>query len=58
MHLAGVVNEIADKMGFIDEVTVFVDKFLEIGDALFKFFHDVFSIAWFDRFIYAQAAGA
>ena len=42
VHLAGVVDEIADKMGFIDEVAVFVDEFLEIGDALFKLFHDVF----------------
>ncbi len=48
MHLAGVVDEIADKMGFIDEVTIFVDEFLEIGDALFQLFHDAFqhSMVW------------
>ena len=57
VNLAGVVNKIADKMGFIDEVAVFVNEFFEIGDALFQLFHDVFSIAWFGYFIYAQAAG-
>ena len=58
VYLAGVVNEIADEMGFIDEVAVFVDEFLEIGDALFQFFHDVFSVTWLGRFIYARAAVA
>ena len=57
VYLAGVVNKVADKVSFIDEVAVFVNEFLEIGDALFQLFHDGFSVAWFGRFIYAQAAG-
>ena len=48
VHLAGVINKIGYKMGFIDKVAVFVDEFLKIGDALFKLFHDVFqhSMLW------------
>ena len=43
MHLAGMINKICDKMGFIDKIAVFTDEFLEIGDALFQFlFHDDF----------------
>ena len=52
MHLAWVVDEIADKRGFIDEVAVLIDEFLKIGDSCSRFFMTLFSIAWFDRFIY------
>ena len=59
VHLAGVVDKVRDKMGFIDEVAIVVDEFFEISDTLSQFlFHDAFSIAWFGCFIYAQAAGA
>ena len=43
VHLAGMINKIGDKMGFIDKITAFTDEFLEIGDALFQFlFHTGF----------------
>ena len=58
VHLAGVVDKVRDKMGFIDEVAIVVDEFFEISDTLSQFlFHDAFSIACFGCFIYALRSG-
>ncbi len=53
MDLAGVVDKVRDKMGFIDKIAVVVDEFFEISNTLSQFlFHDAFNIAWFGCFIY------
>ena len=43
VYLAGMVDEVRYETGFIDKVTIIIDEFLVIGDALFQFlFHDDF----------------
>ena len=43
VHFAGMIDKVRNKAGFIDKITIIVDKFLEIGNALFQFlFHNGF----------------
>ena len=40
MNLVGIVDKIADQIGLIDEIAVFVDKFLEIRYAQLQGLHN------------------
>ena len=40
MDFVGIINEVTDKMGFIDKIASFVDKFLEVRYAQLQGLHD------------------